>query len=320
MKYWIIGILFFISVGMTRRICDHNVTDYTPITDLVNLTFSGYTGGLYPDGNDIPAAHFANGMTHATQIIPRNETGQADAHGKIGLLVLGYSTAAMTGRTFSEMIRYAGVDTALQVIIGAQGGQDLRAMIKPETTYWDSVDAAIQNKGLTREQVQIIWMSSGDIAAYTLPFAEQTQHGIDAYQQVLLRIRQLFPAVQIVFISDRPYAGFIGKNEQPGPKELAEPSGYYHSWTVKWLIEKQIQQVAGFTYAELPFIDWGPTLWTNGTLGDKRGYTWDCLDAGKGGIHATSKGRMKEAARLYNYFTKHPYTTQLFSTLSPSLK
>lgn len=320
MKYVIAVICVCICVALTSSPCARNAGQHVPILDLSQQTFSGFTGGLYPNGNEIPNAHYTKGMSLSAQIMPRNAAGQTDANGSIGLLILGYSTAAMTGRTFRDMLQYTQVDTTVDVIIGAQGGQDLQAMIKPETTYWDSVQTSIRNRGLTAEQVQMIWMSSGNIADYTLPFPEQSENGIDVYQQVLQRIRIFFPSVQIVFISDRPYAGYIGTGNPPGPKELAEPSGYYHSWTVKWLIEKQINQEEGFRYTDIPFIDWGPTLWTNGTDGDSKGYYWDCLDAGKGGIHPTSKGRMKEAAKLYTYFSQHPYTAHLFTQVNPSSK
>lgn len=318
MKYLWIILLGFCSIAMSKRICDHNTVSHIPIADMADKTFNGFSGNLYPDGNNIPIDHFTIGMERARHITPVNQQGQPDSNGYIGLLVLGYSTAAMTGRTLRSMLSYVDVAHRLKVIVGAQGGQDLQAMVNPQTTYWDSVAGSVQASGLVNEQVQMIWMSSGDIAAYNLPFPEQALHGVDLYQEVLRRIKQLYPSVQIVFISDRPYAGYIGINDPPGPKELAEPTAYYHSWTVKWLIEKQIHQEAGYTYTEIPFIDWGPTLWTNGTNGDKLGFVWNCLDAGKGGIHPTSIGRVKEAARIYTYLSRHPYTHHVFTPLSPS--
>ena len=144
MKYWITGILFFICVGMTRRICDHNVTDYTPITDLVNLTFSGYTGGLYPDGNDIPAAHFANGMTHATQIIPRNETGQADAGGAL-LQVVAARLGLLCVRACLDRLRLGGV--------GVPASGERPESTSPEASSWSTYSGFTSKRWRWRSEI-----------------------------------------------------------------------------------------------------------------------------------------------------------------------
>lgn len=292
--------------------CPDNFTPYTPIADLADSSFNGFKGGLYPGGNQIPSSHYTKGLQQRDSIIPRAADGHADANGQVGFLVLGFSTAAMTGRTYRDMLSTLHPDTPVKVIIGAQGGQDINAMLKSNGAYWKSVDSAITASGLSNAQVQIVWVSTGDIFTYTQAFPEQAQTGVEKYRQMLTELRKRYPSVRMVFMSDRPYAGYIGTDQPPGPKELAEPSAYYHSWTVKWVIEKQIMEVPGFKTSDIPFIDWGPTLWTNGTKGDAQGYTWDCRDAGKGGIHPSSKGRMKEAAKLYVYFSQHPYTAHLF--------
>lgn len=310
-------LLLFITIlfaACNRPECDENKTAFIPLTDLSKNKFEGFTGGKYPSGsNSIPAAHAQYGINQAKKIVPLNQFGLMDSiNGKIGMLVLGYSTAAMTGRFVRDMNHLNNAGNNLEIIIGAQGGKDINYMTDSSSGYYLSVDSSIIKAGLTAEQVQIIWLSSGDVASFNEPFPQQCLTQITKYQSTLKHIQSFFPNCRIIFISDRTYAGYVGLNGE-GPKQLAEPTAYYNGWTIKWLIEKQISGEPGFSYAAIPFIDWGPYLWTNGTSGNNLGYTWDCTDAGKGGIHPSSKGRMKEAAIVYLYFSNHPYLKELFT-------
>jgi hypothetical protein len=307
-------ILICCSTMLFAQQCPDNFQNLIPITDLGTGTFNNHVGGKYPNGNNaIPLKHYQQGIQVTSEIQPLNSAGQADSiSGKIGFMVLGYSTAAMTGRFVREMIDVTPHHPALQFMIGAQGGRDINSMTDSNSTYWTVIDSALDENELTRAQIQIIWLSSGDILSYQLGFEEQCANGVAKYRQMLLNIKKYYPNCKLVLISDRTYAGYIG-NENRGPKELAEPTAYYNGWTVKWLIEKQIMNESGYDYQTIPFIDWGPYLWTDGTKGNKAGYKWLCDDAGKGGIHPSSKGRMKEAALVYLYFKQHPYMSRYFN-------
>lgn len=315
-RHWILigwmAVIIIIGTATSKRSCPDNTTAFTPVAELHNDTFNGYSGGLYPSGNRIPKNHFITGMQLADQIVACDTAGVPDPTGSVGMLILGYSTAAMTGRTFREMHQIMHPLSPLRIVIGAQGGRDINSMTNIPLRYWDSVEVSIHASGLTRHQVQMAWISTGDIQSYTLPFPDQAEIQTQKYRTLLQIIRMRFPSIKIVFLSDRPYAGYIGTGDPPGPSELAEPTAYYHSWAVKWVIGRQINGEQGYSMETLPFIDWGPVLWTNGTDADETGYSWDCRDAGKGGIHPTSKGRMKEAARAYHYFSQHPYSEKWF--------
>lgn len=306
---WLCWLTFKTGTAYAQQ-CPDNFTDYIPIADLGKGTFKGSVGGLYPDGsNVIPAAHLKEGIRQSSLIAPRNKNGEIDsADGEIVFLVLGYSTAAMTGRFFRDMIAQQEESTPLKVVVGAQGGKDINYMMDTTSSYWPGVDSALLENNVSEQQVGYIWLSSGDIEVSENPFPTPAVIPMVKYLFTLEHIKKQFPNA-IVFLSDRPYAGYIDPNND-GLNYLAEPTAYYNSWTIKWLIENQIKNKKGFDYAALPFIDWGPTLWTDGTKGDASGYTWDCTDAGKGGIHASSKGRMKEAAKLYLFFSSHPYIQQ----------
>ncbi len=307
-------LFIFWTKELPAQNCAGNSSGFIPIADLGITKFQGFAGGKYPQGNNqIPFNHFTVGMERSNQIHPLNKNGIVDeSSGKIGFMILGYSTAAMTGRTFISICNTQQTDAHLKFVIGAQGGRDINTMMDKNSYYWKTVDSILNTTNLSAGQIQIIWISTGDLLAAGINFPQHADMQIEKYKSLLAHIKIIFPNIKLVFISDRPYAGYIG-GENGGPLQLAEPSGYYNSWAVKWVIENQIDQTNGFTYNEIPFIDWGPLLWTDGIVGNQTGYQWACDDAGHGGIHASSKGRMKEAALMYLFFSAHPYTKKIFS-------
>ncbi len=305
--------IFFSTELLLCQNCDLESTGFIPVADLGKSTFNGFIGGKYPDGNnDIPADHYQKGVESSSKIKPLNRDGEFDSvNGKIGFMVLGFSTAAMTGRFVRSIYESQNKHDTLRIVIGAQGGKDINSMTDPDADYWKTVDTLIKDADIALNQIQIIWISSGDILSYQQSFPEQCYIQIEKYQLMLYAIKNKFPNIRVVFISDRTYAGYIGEIGE-GPQELKEPTAYYNSWTVKWLIEKQIKGEKGYSTEEIPFIDWGPALWTDGVIGNSNGYTWNCDDSGKGGIHPSSKGRMKEASLVYLYFKNHPYLKNIF--------
>ncbi len=300
--------LFFISYSLIAQNCEPNFTGFIPISDLGKGKFNGFIGGKYSNGSNlIPNAHYQKGKELAKKITPLDTAGNSDLiNGKIGFLILGYSTAAMTGRFLKNICNYRPLNKNMEIIIGAQGGKDINSMVQLNSDYYKTIDTILAEQKMSAAQVQMVWISTGDIYAYQLPFPDQSFSQIEKYRLMLSNLKKLYPNLQLVYCSDRPYAGYIGETGE-GPKELKEPSAYYSSWTIKWLIERQINTTPNFTYADLPFIDWGPSLWTDGSKGNKYGYTWNCDDAGKGGIHASSKGRMREAAMMWWWLKKYGY-------------
>lgn len=293
--------------------CKGVSSPFIPLADLKNDTFHNYTGGKYPNGqNVIPNAHYKKGMQLSNAIFPLDINGNIDStNGKVGFMILGFSTAAMTGNVFKWICTRKAINPHLTIVIGAQGGMDINAMLDENSEYWEKATDDLNNAGLSNLQIQMIWISTGDMQSASLDFPEQSIVLADKYQTLLVLIKHTYPNIKIVFLSDRTFAGYIDNN---GPQLLAEPTAYYTSWAIKFLIERQLQSLSGYTYSDIPFIDWGPMLWTNGETGDSYNYKWNCEDAAKGGIHPTAKGRSKEAIRLYTFFRNHPYTKQWFTS------
>jgi len=310
-RTFIFMLVIFSLLNFGGKDCTENITEFVPVRDLHGEKFNNYPGGKYPNGsNTIPLAHYTAGIA----LLASGNTGDivADSTTRMhrkAMLVLGFSTAAMTGRTFRNMHETMHPDSPLRIIIGAQGGQDINKMLHSESRYWQNVDSILQANNFSDSEVQIIWLSTGDVSQNDILFPDFAEQQTEKFRQVLTVIKNKYPGSAMVYISDRPYAGYVSGQ---GVATLAEPSAYYTSWSVKWLIGRQIEGSSRYSMDALPYIDWGPALWTNGTKGDTSGYFWDCRDAGKGGIHPTARGRMKEAARLYHFFTTHPVVGTLF--------
>jgi hypothetical protein len=272
---------------------------FIPLYDLGTGTFQGFEGGLYPEGeNRTPEAHSTVIATRLAQLQPMDVSGNPTPDGAIVLLGLGYSTAAMTTNAAAALLEKDCPDSRIKMVSAAQGGMDINAMTDTNTAYWSNALSAIQAAGYSTEQVQLIWLSTADMQANNKAFPEHALSQLEKYKRVLQLIQDHFPHLQVVWISDRAYGGYI-TSDQAAP--LREPGAYYTSWAVKWVIEQQILLQPGFRYGEIPAIDWGPTLWTNGIKGDSKGYTWNPSDAGEGGIHPTEAGKWKEGERLYQF-------------------
>lgn len=308
-------VLFMISCNGRSSHCADNATAFIPLEDLAGKRWEGFAGGKYPEGsNVIPEEHFARGMQLSNSITKLNSDGNPDSlQGLIACLVLGYSTAAMTGNTWKTMYEMEYPGASVRIVSGAQGGMDLNTMLDANTPYFSAADSLIRKEGVSPAQVQIIWVSTGDLLTAGMQFPAACNIQIPKYRMMLRALKIRYPNLKMVLISDRGYAGYI---DDAGPAMLKEPGAYYSSWTVKWLIEKQLQGEQGYTEDSIPFIDWGPCLWTNGAMGNAQGYTWECRDAGNGGIHPSERGRAKEGTLVYLYFLHHPYTATIFGNPS----
>ena len=304
-KSSILPICLFLLFGSCTANKESPNLDFIPLADLQKDSFQDKTGGLYANGsNRIPKNHYKEGLKHSSMIEKLDQSGQADSNGNIILLGLGFSTAAMTFNTASIILNYKNTYPSIDYISGAQGGQDINKMTDSKAEYWKTISARLDSAGLSENQVQIAWLSTGDLEAGNLSLKEHIAYLLPKYSAVLKNLKLHYQNLQIVFISDRTFAGYINS---PAATSLKEPSAYYNGFVVQQLINNQVLEVEGFTYNELPFIDWGPQLWTNGRYGDSHGYKWLPNDAGDGGIHPSPKGKVKEGIRLYLYLEQHPY-------------
>jgi len=278
-----------------------------PLIDLGTGCYMGAEGGLYPGGaNTPPPAHLAAALSLAQQIVPRGPAGQPNEDGLIGMVSIGMSNANQEFGAFS-FVEDQNPDRNARVVIvnAAQGGQDSKTIADPEAPYWQNVLAKVEAAGLTPAQVQTAWLKE----AKAFPTGDFPEHALLLEQElgaIARNIKAFFPNVQICYLSSRTYGGFAQGSLNP------EPFAYESGFSVKWLIEDQINGSPALNYGQLPgdavapLLLWGPYLWANGTTPNGQGLAWFPEDFESDGVHPSASGEQKVASRLSQFFSASP--------------
>jgi hypothetical protein len=126
-------------------------------------------------------------------------------------------------------------------------------------------------------------------------------------RNVPVRLRDVIEAIKAVMRGDVP----------GGP---IEPWNHDAGWSVKWLIEDQINGDPSLNYdpargaVNAPWISWGPYFWTygDGTPRAYDGFSWNCGDVYDDGLHLNHSGMYKEVSLLLAQMTSDPTATPWF--------
>jgi Spy/CpxP family protein refolding chaperone len=288
-----------------------------PLTELGTGKYKDFVGGLYPDGkNERPPAHEKAGLARAKKVQPLGRDGKLAADGKIVLLSIGMSNTTQEFSAFMRLAR-ADDDKNPQVVLvdGAQGGMTAQAIQDPESgpgkRFWTTVDRRLEDAGVTRAQVQAVWIKEADAGP-----SEGFPRYARKLEGELARIVQLlpgrFPNVQLCYLSSRTYAGYARTRLNP------EPYAYESGFSVKWLIERQIAGEAELNHdaskgkVRAPWLSWGPYLWANGTTRRADGFSYEESDFGSDGTHPSESGRRKVAELLLRFFKSDSTTRPWF--------
>ncbi len=291
------------------------VPGLTPINDLGTGTHLGYVGGLYPNtSNTMPMTHLNDGLGLVKQVVPRNATGSPGTNGKIVLVTIGMSNTNIESQ---GLIQLAKNDTTLNpsvvIVDGAEGGEDANAIVTNPVPYWNYVDTQLSNQHVTPQQVQAAWLKEADASptgsqityASTLMFQEIT---------ILQMMLQQFPNLRLAYDSSRIYAGYGSTTLNP------EPYAYASSFSVKWLVEEQLNGTNSLNYKPsqgavvAPWVAWGPYMWANGLKPRSDGLTWQCSDFQSDGTHPSiPQGQLKVGSMLLSFFKSEPTTTPWFT-------
>jgi hypothetical protein len=276
-----------------------------PIPELGATPYKGFEGGYYPGGkNTRPAEHEAAGITAAKQIQPLDADGKPSANGKIVLLTCGMSNTTMESQAF---VALANADPAknpkVLIVDGAQGGKTAKIIQDVTAPYWKVDDDRLMASGVTRSQVQVVWLKEAD-AHPTDAFPKHAQTLADEEANIARLIHERFPNCKQIFVSNRTYGGFATSNLNP------EPYAYETGYAVKWVIEKQIKGDKELNFdpakgtVKAPWMAWGPDLWASGTTPRKTdGFTYTMNDVvEKDRTHPSDSGRKKVAELLLNFF------------------
>jgi hypothetical protein len=290
-----------------------------PLTDLGTKEYQGFPGGLYPNGkNERPPAHEAAGLELAKQVQPLDADGKPSADGKIVLLSIGMSN---TNQAFGGFMRVtkedADVNPKVVLVNGAQGGQTAALIQNVNAGYWKQVDNLLAKAGVTRAQVQAVWIKQAD-AGPNEGFPKYAQKLQAELAKIVQLLHTRFPNLKLVYLSSRTYGGFAKTRLNP------EPYAYESGFSVKWLIEQQFKGDPALNYdrakgeVKAPWLSWGPYLWARGT--DKRGdgfYYEESDFAPSDGTHESQAGVMKIGKQLLQFF-KTDSTTRDWFVRKPS--
>jgi Cu/Ag efflux protein CusF len=287
-----------------------DTSKFKPLTELGSEKYQGYEGGLYPGGkNERPAAHEAAGLALARQVRPLDRDGKPSADGRIVLLSVGMSNTSQASQGFQKALASCDEkNPRLLFVNGAVGGMTAAAIQDPNdggrgAKYWATVDQRLQDAGVTRSQVQAVWIKEADAGP---------RQGFPGYAQQLqaelTRIVQLLPArfpnLKLVYLSSRTYGGYARSALNP------EPYAFESGLSVRWLIEQQLKGDAALNYdakkgpVRAPWLSWGPYLWANGA--SKRvadGFSYAESDFAADGTHLSASGIEKVGRLMLQFFT-----------------
>ncbi|MCX6145556.1 MAG: T9SS type A sorting domain-containing protein [Ignavibacteriales bacterium] len=304
--------LVVFSLSLAVSSAQNTSVGLKPMNELQGDWYKGFQGGLYPNGQNVrPRAHDSAGRAFAQLIKPLDTRGSGDlTNGKIVLLSIGMSN---TTQEFSVFKQIADTDRAknprLAIVDGAQGGQTAAIISSPSANFWTVVDQRLTASGVTRMQVQVVWIKEAD-ANPTQAFpthAMTLQHELETIARI---VKSLYPNVRVAYVSSRTYAGYATTSLNPEP--FAHESGF----SVKWMIEKQIggdtSLAYGGSFARSPWLAWGPYLWVDGTTQRSDGLVWQATDTQSDGTHPSASGCLKVATLLLNFFKSDPTASSWF--------
>jgi hypothetical protein len=285
--------------------CANTSTGYVPINDLGTGYFQGSMGGLYPNGsNDVPPAHLNAGLNVASSIQPLDTNGNVDVtNGWIVWASIGMSNTTQETQRFIPMTdTFSLKNPKCKLVDCAQGGQAIVQILDTTGPFWPTVNMRLANAGVRSSQVQVIWFKEAEMGPTDTAFATYPDALKNKFKQAMQLCKTKFPNLKLCYLSGRIYAGYATTALNP------EPYAYYSSWSVKRLIEDQVNGDTALTYSgtspRAAWLAWGPYLWADGTIPRSDGLTWLCpADYNSDGTHPSIAGRQKVADMLFDFFT-----------------
>jgi Cu/Ag efflux protein CusF len=290
-----------------------------PLTELGTEEYQGFKGGLYPDGkNERPAAHEAAGVALAKQVQPLDADGKPSATGKIVLLSAGMSNTSQASEAFKRALDGDKEKNPRLVFVnGAQGSMTAKAIQNADdqssgTRYWTTVDERLKSAGVTRAQVQAVWIKQAD-AGPNQGFPKYAQTLQEELANIVRLLPGRFPNIKLVYLSSRTYGGYAKTPLNP------EPYAYESGFSVKWLIEQQLKGEPALNAdvakgaVKAPWLSWGPYLWANGSTKRADGFSYEERDfVAQDGTHESPSGQEKVSKLLLDFFKSDSTTRPWF--------
>lgn len=313
--------------------CTVTSVGLTPLPELGSDLYLGlYPGGFYPGGNQPPPPYAAEGRARARAVGPLDAAGLPDPGGAFAVLSIGMSNATQefcgpggggpcNPWTFmGQAAAHPGVRPGgMAIVNGARGGQHTALWDAPDDANYDRVrDELLTPAGLTEAQVAAVWVKlANPQPALSLPDPGADAFGLVAgLGNVARALAVRYPNLRLAFFTSRIYAGYASTALNP------EPYAYESGFAVKWLIEAQIEQMAGGGADPLagdldwgtaaPWLGWGPYPWADGLVPRADGLTWECADFQGDGTHPAQAAEQKVGTMLLDFFLHSPFAAPWF--------
>ena len=125
-------------------------------------------------------------------------------------------------------------------------------------------------------------------------------------------IQSRYPNTKMVYLSSRTFAGYANTKLNP------EPYAYESGFSVKWLIERQIEGDPELNCnpakgaVNSAWLSWGPYLWWNGETPRADGFRHEPGDFAKDGTHHSDRGVRKLGGELLGFFRSDATTRSWF--------
>lgn len=299
-------LLYGVAPAVPAQIAGASVS-FTPLSDLAWDADRGIEGGLYPGGQSRrPDTHTQAGLAEAQYVVPCDRQGVPDPNGKIVLLSIGMSNTSQEFSAFQNAVRRdAAVNPRLVLVNGAQGSMTaarIRDPLAPNggRQFWMTVDERLAAQGVTAQQVQVVWLKQANSSPSRM-FPYESLRLEEDLEAIIHVLKAKYPYLRLVYLSSRIYAGYANTPLNP------EPFAYESGFSVKWLIERQIQGAPELNWdpalgqVRAPWLSWGPYLWADGGNPRSDGLLWERDDLAGDGTHPSDKGRAKVAELLLSF-------------------
>lgn len=295
-----------VTDGVEDGLVGIGANEYERLTQLNPPLYdpTGFTGGLYPGGANVPPAGRLNtALSIARTIQPLDTHGNPSADGSILLLSIGMSN---TSQEFMEFIREAQNDArmnpAIKLINGARSGQETSRWVDDSYNNWTRVENDVTELGYDPRQVQVAWVKLAN--KEPLPqFPAEPERLRTGLESVARNLKQYFPNIKIAYFSPRARSYLYFDSTTPG--ELA---AFETGFAIKWMIERQMNGVQELTFegsqANVPFLTWGPYFWRD---------AWPPQYLEDDCIHPSSQGEKNIAEILMDFFLTDPTAVEWFA-------
>jgi hypothetical protein len=297
-----------------------------PLTDLGTGRYQGFEGGLYPGGSNVrPASHEAAGLALAKQIQPLDAEGKPAADGKIVLLGIGFSNTVQAFNGFMKVAEReeSTLNPHLVLVNGAVGGMAAQMVQQADTDrgkqYWIAVDQKLEDAGVTRAQVQAVWIKETNPQQLNVGgFPKEVQDFQAQLANIVRLVHDRFPNVKLAYFTSRTYGGWARPVNGRGPGN-SEPWSYSSAFGYKWLIEQQLGGDPTVNYdpargpVKAPWMSWGPYIWANGEKPRSDGFRFALEDfMATDQMHESPQGQIKVGMEILKFFKTDTTTRTWF--------